>query len=140
MKKIDLHKLDMFFDTHRHSLKFWFVLYLIGNTFDFWRKSSLDWLAHGIMALVFLYCAWCVLVFFKEGKVEATPGKMWATLPFVWRLLESVCFVYPVSLRKEEFYGKNQITFIFRPSSLHSKQYAEGFDCMYIFGFAGRSV
>lgn len=79
MKKIDLHKLDTFFDTHRNSLKFWFVLYIIGNAFDFWRKTPLDWLAHAMMALVFLYCARCVLVFFKEGKVEATPAKMWVT-------------------------------------------------------------
>ena len=134
MKKIDLHKLDMFFDTHRHSLKFWFGLYLIGNAFDFWRKSSLDWLAHGIMALVFLYCARCVLVFFKEGKVEATPGKMWVTFAIC------LAFVHPIVLRKEESYGKTEITFIFRPPSLHPKQYAEGFDCLHVSGFAGRSV
>ena len=114
MKKIDLHKLDMFFDTHRHSLKFWFVLYLIGNAFDFWRKSSLDWLAHGIMALVFLYCARCVLVFFKQGKVEATPGKMWVTFAICLAAAGYLfAFVHPIVLRKGRILWKNRNYFYF---------------------------
>ena len=113
MKKIDLHKLDMFFDTHRHSLKFWFVLYLIGNAFDFWRKSSLDWLAHAIMALVFLYCARCVLVFFKEGKVEATPGKMWVTFAICLAAAGSVCFCASYRFEKGRILWKNRNYFYF---------------------------
>ena len=49
-------------------------------------------------------------------------------------------FVHPIVLRKEESYGKTEITFIFRPPSLHPKQYAEGFDCLHVFGFAGGSI
>ena len=49
-------------------------------------------------------------------------------------------FVHPIVLRKEESYGKTEITFIFRPPSLHPKQYAEGFDCLHVSGFAGGSI
>lgn len=122
MKKIDLHKLDTFFDTHRNSLKFWFVLYLIGNAFDFWRKTPLDWLAHAMMALVFLYCARCVLVFFKEGKSGGNTCENVGDLCHLSGGCGSLfVFVYPIVLRKEESNGKTEITFIFRPSSLHPK-------------------
>lgn len=80
MKKIDLRRLDAFLESHRYVLKIWFAVYFIGSGLDFWRKSYLDWLAHGIGALTFLCCARCVFVFFKGGKVEATPAKMWATV------------------------------------------------------------
>lgn len=54
-----------------------------------------------------------------------------------WYLLLLSAFGRLYLLRKDGYHGKTEITFILRPSSLHPKQYAEGFDCLYVSGFAG---
>ena len=57
-----------------------------------------------------------------------------------WHLFLLSAFGRLYLLRKDGYHGKTEITFILRPSSLHPKQYAEGFDCLHVSGLAGRGI